>query len=186
MPKTAMIFAIYSTKAAAQTGVDALVNASFSLSDISVLSPGNIVGPETATQHESTSQEPAAQHVAGARGVLRGAIDVLAGLGMLAIPGIGPMVGESTLKAGLAGLGVDGAVGDVAQALMHIGIPELEAKRYEDRLERGAVLLAMRYDSELFDYIKTILKRTGAEDVCSTPAPSPEASSDTAQKAARR
>src|SRR5205807_10096342 len=62
-----------------------------------------------------------------------GTLDILVGLGMLAIPGLGPMVGESTLKAGLAGLGVDSAVGDVAKALIHMGVPELEAKRYEDR-----------------------------------------------------
>jgi len=189
MAQKTMVFGIYSGRASAETAADALVSAGFSSSDICALLPGNISGTHTETEPEPNSHEPAARRVTSARGFFTGTLDVMVGLGMLAIPGLGPMVGESTLKAGLAGLGVDGAVGDVAKALIHMGVPELEAKRYEDRLERGAILLAMRCNSDVISYIKAILKRTGAEDVCSTPAPSAEVRSSVssaAHKTARR
>jgi len=65
----------------------------------------------------------------------------------------------------------------------------LEAKRYEDRLEGGAILLGIRCNSDVISYVKAILKRTGAEDVCSAPAPSAEnrsSVSSSAHKTARR
>jgi hypothetical protein len=174
MSQKIMVFGIYSARASAETAADALVSAGFSSSDICALLPGNITGTHTETEPEEKSHAPVGRRVTSARGVFSGTLDVLVGLGMLAIPGLGPMVGESTLKAGLACLGVDGAVGDVAKALINMRVPELEAKRYEDRLERGAILLAMRCNSDVISYVKAILKRTGAEDICAAPAPSAE------------
>src|SRR6266567_3595628 len=185
MAQKTMVFGVYSARASAETAADALVSAGFSSSDICALMPGNIAGTYTETESKRKSHEPVGRRATSARGVFSGTLDVLIGLGMLAIPGLGPMVGESTLKAGLAGLGVDSAVGDVAKALIHMGVPELEAKRYEDRLERGAILLAMSCNSDVISYVKAILKRTGAEDVCAAPAPSAETSSP-AHKTARR
>ena len=189
MPQKAMVFGIYSARASAETAADALVSVGFSSSDICALMPGNIAGTRMETEPEGKSREPVGRRATSARGIFSGTLDVLVGLGMLAIPGLGPMVGESTLKAGLAGLGVDSAVGDVAKTLIHMGVPELEAKRYEDRLERGAILLAMRCNSDVISYVKAILKRTGAEDVCAAPAPSAETRSSVlspAHKTARR
>ena len=189
MPQKIMVFGVYSARASAETAADALVSAGFSSSDIYALMPGNIAGTHMETAPEGKSHEPVARRATSARGVFSGTLDILVGLGMLAIPGLGPMVGESTLKAGLAGLGVGSAVGDVAKALIHMGVPELEAKRYEDRLERGAILLAMRCNSDVISYVKAILKRTGAEDVCTAPARSAETRSSVpspAHKTARR
>src|SRR6266702_397404 len=189
MPQKIMVFGVYSARASAETAADALVSAGFSSSDICALMPGNIAGTYTETESKRKSHEPVGRRATSAQGIFSGTLDVSVGLGMLAIPGLGPMVGESTLKAGLASLGVDSAVGDVAKALIHMGVPELEAKRYEDRLERGAILLAMRCDSDVLSYVKAILKRTGAEDVCATPAPSAEVRSSVssaAHKTARR
>lgn len=189
MPQKIMVFGIYSARGSAETAADALVGAGFSSSDICALLPGNIAGTHTETEPEPKFHEPVGRRVTSARGIFSGTLDVLVGLGMLAIPGLGPMVGESTLKAGLAGLGVDGAVGNVAKALINMGLPELEAKRYEDRLVSGAILLAMRCNSDVLSYVKAILKRTGAEDVCAAPAPSAEtlnSVSGQAHKTARR
>jgi len=189
MPQKAMVFGIYSARGSAETAADALVSAGFSSSDICALMPGNIAGTHMETEPEGKSREPVGRRATSVRGIFSGTLDVLVGLGMLAIPGLGPMVGESTLKAGLAGLGVDSAVGDVAKALIDMGVPELEAKRYEDRLEGGAILLAMRCNSDVISYVKAILKRTGAEDLCTAPAPSAETRSPVsspAHKTARR
>jgi hypothetical protein len=71
--------------------------------------------------------------------------------------------------AGLAGLGVGGAVGGVTGALIGMGIPEFEAKRYEGRLQKGGILLSVHCDtSEEIKRAKEVLKATGAEDVSST------------------
>jgi hypothetical protein len=71
----------------------------------------------------------------------------VAGIGALAIPGLGPFVAAGPIMAGLAGLGVGGAVGGVTGALIGMGSPEFEAKRYEDRLKDGGILLsALRHE----------------------------------------
>jgi hypothetical protein len=71
--------------------------------------------------------------------------------------------------AGLAGLGVGGAVGGVTGALIGMGIPEFEAKRYEGRLQKGGILLSVHCDTgEEIKRAKDVLKATGAEDVSST------------------
>ena len=71
--------------------------------------------------------------------------------------------------AGLAGLGVGEAVGGVTGALIGMGIPEFEAKRYEGRLQKGGILLSVHCDtSEEITRAKEVLKTTGAEDVSST------------------
>src|SRR6202011_3719001 len=80
-------------------------------------------------------------------GVIGGALGVLAGIGMLAIPGLGPFIAAGPIMAGLAGLGVGGAIGGVTGALIGLGIPEFEAKRYEARLQKGGILLSVHCDT---------------------------------------
>lgn len=71
--------------------------------------------------------------------------------------------------ASLAGLGVGGAVGEVTGALVGMGIPEFEAKRYEGRLQEGGILLSVHCDtSEEIKRGKEVIERTGGEDVSST------------------
>ena len=71
--------------------------------------------------------------------------------------------------AALAGVGVGGAIGGIAGALIGMGIPEYEAKRYEGRVKEGGILLSVHCDSsDWTKKAKEILERTGAEDVSST------------------
>ena len=185
------VFTIYETRASVETAADALVEEGFSSSDISVLLPDNSPGPQdspAATALESKSHQENIG-TAPSHGIVRGTLGVLAGLSMLAIPGLGPLVGEGTLKAGLAGLGMRGAVGEIANSLINIGVPELEAKRYEDRLQRRAILLSVRCGT--VDEAKRatdIVKSTGGADVCTAAQTSSAAISDPGivSKTARR
>jgi hypothetical protein len=71
--------------------------------------------------------------------------------------------------AALAGIGVGGAVGGFTGALIGMGIPEYEAKRYEGRLKKGGILLSVHCDtSEEINRAKEIMKNTHAEDISST------------------
>jgi len=93
----------------------------------------------------------------------------LAGIGTLAIPGIGPFIAAGPLMAALAGIGVGGAVGGITGALIGMGIPEYEAKRYEGRVKDGGILLSVHCENpELKKLAKDILERTGAKDISAT------------------
>jgi hypothetical protein len=171
------VFAVYETRAGVETAADTLMSEGFPSRDISVLFPENVLPIGAASAPEPKSNE-AADKSARPEGVISGALGVLAGLGMLAIPGLGPLVGEGTLKAGLAGLGVKSAVGDLAQSLIGIGVPELEAKRYEDRLQQNAILVSVKCPTpEAARQATEIIKRTGGQDASTTtpPAGAPEA-----------
>ena len=165
MTQPLTIFAIYETREAVESAADALVKAGAPSSEISVLLPENLPAANVEKKLElKQDSEPAVG--ATSRGVLSGTLGVIAGLGMLAIPGLGPLVGEGTLKAGLAGLGAGGAVGNFARYLINLGVPELEAQRYEDRLKQQAILLTVRCESPLEEpRLTEIVKSTGGQDV---------------------
>ena len=102
-------------------------------------------------------------------GVIGGTLGVLAGVGALVIPGIGPFIAAGPIMAGLAGLGVGGALGGLVGALVGMGIPEYEAKRYEGRVKGGGALLSVHCaTSGQIDRAKEVLNSTGAEDIAST------------------
>jgi hypothetical protein len=101
-------------------------------------------------------------------GAIGGTLGLLAGIGALAIPGVGPFIAAGPIMGALAGLGVGGAVGGLVGALVGMGIPEYEAKRYEGRVKDGGVLLSVHCDtSEEIKRAEDLLKGTGAEDISS-------------------
>jgi hypothetical protein len=173
--KKVAVFGIFATRVAVENAADTLVKGGFPPSDISLLLPESLGGTK-AMGTEKTSKAPegtAAGVTAG--GVIGGTLGVLAGVGLLAIPGLGPFIAAGPIMAGLAGLGVGGAVGGFTGALIGMGIPEFEAKRYEGRLQKGGILLSVHCNtSEEVKRAKELLKGMGGEDVSSTS----EASSD--------
>jgi hypothetical protein len=99
-------------------------------------------------------------------GIIGGTLGLLAGIGALAIPGLGPFIAAGPLMATLAGIGTGGTLGGLIGALAGLGMPEFEAKRYENRLREGGVLLAVRANNDDFaKRIKDIMQQHGAEDV---------------------
>src|ERR1700688_2338294 len=163
------VFGIYSTRIAVENATDSLMKSGFMASDVSVLLPESLGGPKDMGTEKATKAPEGAAAGVTAGGVIGGTLGVLAGVGLLAIPGLGPFIAAGPILAGLAGLGVGGAVGGVTGALIGMGIPEFEAKRYEGRLKTGGILLSVHCDtSEEIDSAKQILKATGADDVSST------------------
>src|SRR5271155_2572684 len=163
------VFGIYSTLTGVEHATDSLTGAGFPSSDISVLMPESLGGPKDMGTEKSTKAPEGAAAGVTAGGLIGGTLGVLAGVGLLAIPGLGPFIAAGPIMAGLAGLGVGGTVGGVTGAFVGLGIPEYEAKRYEGRLLKGGILLSVHCDtSEDIKRSKEILKSTGAEDVSST------------------
>jgi hypothetical protein len=171
MPTSVTIFAIYGSCDAADSAADRVIQSGVTTSDISVLLPEEVSALSHDTRLEPKLGDEAA--TPASRGVFSGALGVLAGLSMLALPGLGPLVGEGTLKAGLASLGVSGAVGNFAKYLINLGVPELEAERYEERLKQNAVLFSVRCDTpDRAGRLSEILKETGGQDLCTVAEPS--------------
>ena len=166
--KNTAVFGIYQTYEGVETAVDALKAAGFRNTDISVLFPEN-VGTKDFAHEKATKAPEGATAGAGSGAVVGGALGWLAGIGALAIPGVGPFIAAGPIMAALAGVGVGGAVGGIAGALIGLGIPEYEAKRYEGRVKKGGILLSVHSDnSDWTKKAKEILVHTGAEDVSSS------------------
>jgi hypothetical protein len=172
--KNTAVFGIYPEYADVENGVDALKAAGFRNTDISVLFPEN-VGTKDFTHKKETKAPEGTAAGATTGAVIGGGLGWLAGIGALAIPGLGPFIAAGPIMAALAGVGVGGAVGGITGALIGMGIPEYEAKRYEGRVKDGGILLSVHSDnSEWTKRAKEILERTGAQDISS----SGEASAD--------
>jgi hypothetical protein len=168
MSKNVAVFGIYPTYSCVENGVETLKAAGFRNTDISVLLPENVGSKDFAHEHDTKAPEGAATG-AGTGAVVGGALGWLAGIGALAIPGLGPFIAAGPIMAALAGVGVGGAVGGVTGALIGMGIPEYVAVRYEGRVKKGGILFSVHTDnSEWKKRAKQILERTGAEDISSS------------------
>jgi hypothetical protein len=171
------VFGLYATIHAADAAIDALAHAGFSASDISALMPENF-GPSRMGTVKSTKLPEGTAAGASGGAVVGGVVGLLAGIGALAIPGVGPLIAAGPIVAALTGAGVGGTVGGIAGGLIGLGIPEYEAKRYEGRVTKGAVLLSVHCaTADEVKRAKSVLEKTGAEDIASTG----EASPDTAE-----
>ena len=163
--KNTAVFGIYATPATAENGVDHLLTLGFVNSAISVLMPDDDTTRAFAHQKNTKAPEGTTAGVATG-GVIGGTLGLLAGIGMLAIPGIGPLVAAGPIVAALAGLGAGGAVGGIVGALVGMGIPEYEAKRYEGAVKDGGTLLSVHCDtSDQIATAKQALRDTGARDI---------------------
>ena len=166
--KNKAVFGIYPSTTAAESAVDRLVTEGFSNEDVSVLMSD--VNSTKEFAHEKATKAPEGTAVGvTAGGVLGGTLGLLAGIGALAIPGVGPFIAAGPIMGALAGLGVGGAVGGLVGALVGMGIPEYEAKRYEGRVKDGGILLSVHCDtSQEISRAKDILKETGADGIASS------------------
>ena len=170
------VYCIAQNRAQAETIVDGLRNAGFSSSEISVLLPDKSGTRDFA--HEQNTKLPEGATTGGVAGMGVGAVlGWLAGIGSLAIPGVGPFIAAGPIMAALGGAAVGGAAGGIIGALVGMGIPEYEAKLYDGKIRGGNALISVHTDNS--DQVKTakeIYKRAGAEDIKSTSeasAPSP-------------
>lgn len=159
------VFAILRTEDQACRVVNNLKVAGFSNNDISVLFPDKTGTRDFAHEKQTKAPEGAATG-AGTGGLLGGALGWLAGIGALAIPGVGPFIAAGPIMAALSGAAIGAAAGGIAGALVGMGIPEFEAKRYEGKVREGNILISVHSDnSDQTTRAKDIFERVGAEDI---------------------
>jgi hypothetical protein len=165
--KNTAVFGIYRDRGHVEEAVDAFLNDGFRNEDISVLLPENMGTKDFAAEKHTKAPEGTATG-AGTGAVVGGTLGLLAGIGALAIPGLGPFIGAGPIMGALAGIGSGGVVGGIIGALVGMGIPEYEAKRYEGMVKEGKVLLSVHCDnSDWVRRAKDLMERTGAQDISS-------------------
>jgi len=148
--------------------VNDLKNAGFSSNDISVLLTDKSTTKDFA--HEKHTKAPEGAAIGGTVGLGTGAVlGLLAGIGALAIPGVGPLIAAGPIMGALSGAAVGAATGGLTGALIGLGIPEYEAKRYEGKIKGGSALISVHTESsEGIDKAKEIFEQAHAEDISST------------------
>lgn len=165
MSKNIAVFGIYRSRQNVEEAVQALKDANFRNTDISVLFPENEGTKDFAHEKHTKAPEGSAAGL-GTGAVIGGALGWLTGIGALAIPGVGPFIAAGPIVSLLAGVGAGSVLGGITGALVGMGIPEYEAKRYEGRIKEGGLLLSVHCDNA--DWKKRaieILERSGGEAI---------------------
>ena len=159
------VFCTAKTAAQAQQIVTLLKAGGFGSNDISVLMSDQTGTRDFAVDNETKAPEGAATG-AGTGAVLGGGLGWLAGIGALAIPGLGPLIAAGPIMAALTGAAVGGTIGALTDALIVMGIPEFEAKRYEGRVKGGRALISVHSeDAAETERAKNIFETAGGEDI---------------------
>ena len=149
----------------AETVVADLRNNGFANNDISVLFPDKS-GTRDFAHEQNTKAPEGAVAGAGAGGAIGGTLGLLAGIGALAIPGLGPFIAAGPILAALSGAAAGAALGGITGALIGMGIPEVEAKQYEGKIKGGNILLSVHVEDDTArTSAKKILERHGATDI---------------------
>jgi hypothetical protein len=159
------VICIVGTELEAGQIVDSLKAAGFSNSDISALMPDKNATKDMG--HEKHSKAPEGVSVGASTGaVLGGALGWLAGVGALAIPGLGPFIAAGPIMGLLSGAALGGSVGGVSGGLIGLGIPEIEAKQYENKLRDGNILLSVHTENgDEAKRAEETFKQFGAKDI---------------------
>ena len=162
------VFGIVKTHAQAEQIVEGLQNDGFDSSEISVLLPDNQGKHDIG--HVKATKAPEGATTGAATGLTAGGVlGLLAGIGALAIPGVGPFIAAGPIMAALSGAAIGATTGGVVGGLIGLGIPEIEAKRYVDKLKSGNYLIAVHvHDGGEKDRAKEIFKSANAEDISTT------------------
>ena len=167
MSKTS-VFCITKSRAHAESIIDRLHTSGFAYSEISVLMP------ETESHHDighvkATKAPEGTATGAATGGVAGGVLGLLAGIGALAIPGVGPFIAAGPIMAALSGAAIGATTGGVLGGLIGLGIPELEAKIYEGKLKTGNFLISVHaHNSAEVTRAKEIFDDEDAEDIATT------------------
>jgi hypothetical protein len=167
---TRALTALFDDYEAAARAVDQLEAAGIPHSDISIISNRTKTAPSEPQPSDTAAPVTAEAVDAAGTGatvgtVLGGGAGLLAGLGLLAIPGLGPVVAAGWLVTALTGAGVGAAAGGLIGGLTGAGLSEGEAETYAEGVRRGGTLVTVRADETQADRALNLLNRAGSIDL---------------------
>ena len=162
------VYGIFNDQFALDSAIDNLKAQNFKNTDISILIHKKIENNDLANEENSKAPEGATAGVA--TGAFAGSIfGWLIGAGILTVQGLGPLVAAGPIMAAIAGASIGGTVGGVAGGLIGLGIPEHEAKKYEDLVKVGGLLISIHIDDDVWEEkALDILRKNGAVNISST------------------
>ena len=162
------IYCLVRSSKQADSLVDQLFKKGFETREISILYPNHKAGKKDfkikTEKHSKAPEGGVAGAAAG--GILGGSLGLLAGIGALAIPGVGPFIAAGPIMGALSGSAVGGSVGLLLGALIGSGVPEFEAKKYESALKEGNILISVRaHDDKEMAFATEIMRKNGGEEI---------------------
>ncbi|GAB2561893.1 hypothetical protein ISP15_10020 [Dyella jejuensis] len=147
--------------------VDDLKRAGFGSDEISALLPDQRGTRDFAHEHNTKAPEGATAGGVAGLGV-GAAVGWLAGAGALAIPGLGPLIAAGPILAALSGAALGTTAGGIIGALVGMGVPEFEAKRFDGKLRQGGMLISVHaQDANQRNAAKAIFEQHNADDITS-------------------
>src|SRR5262249_37731260 len=153
------IVGMFDSLADAHSAVRELVDMGVPRDYISLVA-GDTKGEYTTKTGNLSDEMSGAAAGAGTGAILGGLGGLLVGLGVLAIPGVGPLIAAGPIATTLLGASVGAAAGGLLGALVDVGVPEDEANYYAEGVRRGGVLVSVRTDDEMMvDRVVNILER---------------------------
>jgi uncharacterized protein YcfJ len=114
--------------------------------EISLIANENARGRDTTVETQRTERRSEAGPGAAIGATAGGVVGILTGLGLMAIPGVGPLVAAGWLATTLAGAGVGAVAGGIIGSLVNAGVDRDEAEVYEEGVRRGGTLVAVKAD----------------------------------------
>lgn len=158
------VIGVFDDKERAKAAIEALEDEGFGEDELSVVAKDDSGGGDDdggdGGDMNMVNADDVTEGVAWGGGI--GAVGgLLAGLGALAIPGIGPIVAAGPLAAALSGA----VAGGLAGGLIDLGIPETEGQRFEQDVKEGRVLAVVECDRSEADRAEELLRQHGADEV---------------------
>ena len=155
------VVGLFHNQADAERAIQRLKNEGFSESQIGVAIKDRERQQDLIEGTGTQAAEGAATGAIGG-GVLGGVIGLLAGVGALAIPGVGPIIAGGTLASTLAGAGIGAAAGGLLGALVGMGVPEEDAEHFDQGFRAGGTLVTVNAGARA-DEAQRCLYESGAD-----------------------
>ena len=166
----AAVAGLFKSAEPANVAVTALTAAGFTQDQINVMAQDVVVKEHVSGV--ALNAADAATSAARGGAVVGGLGGLLIGLGIIAIPGLGPILATGSLAAAIgstvAGAGLGMATGGVLGALVGMGVPEAAAEVYAEGVKRGGVLIVVNAPAGREAEAHQILTANGAVDADAT------------------
>jgi uncharacterized protein (TIGR02271 family) len=164
---TKTVVGVYADAGRAEEAFQDLIDSGFAQNDVSIVAQEREgrAGEAPAAYHDESRAGTGAATGAGIGAAIGGAGGLMAGLGLLAIPGFGPIIAAGPIVAALTGAGVGAAAGGLAGGLIGLGIPKEEAGTYAEAVKRGGYLVIVNSPDEDAGRAADILDSHDAIDI---------------------